>query len=260
MSAPRACTDPKSPPRDEILRMIDHALLHPTLTDDQMRAELATLRRFKLASVCIKPYAVPLAVEMLKGTGTATGTVIGFPHGSSVPAVKAAEARQAFADGAHDVDMVVNIGKVLSGEWAFVRDDIKAVLQVAREHSGILKVIFETDYLTDDTVKIRLCEICSELGVDFVKTSTGFGFVKQPDGSIATRGALDHDIELMRLHCPPTVGVKASGGIRTLADAQRVIKLGATRIGTSSTLPIYNAAEVAGKGPNSQSAGPPIAY
>jgi deoxyribose-phosphate aldolase len=232
-------------PADAILGLIDHALLHPTLTDDQIRAELAVLRKHRLASVCIKPYAVAMAVELLSGTGMATGTVIGFPHGSSMSAIKAAEARMAFADGAREVDMVVNVGKVLSGDWGFVRDDIRAVLDVARENRGVIKVIFETDYLVEDAVKIRLCEICSELGVDFVKTSTGFGFVKQADGSFATRGAVDHDLILMRRHCPAKVGVKASGGIRTLDDAMRVIKLGVTRIGTSSTLAIYNAAMAA---------------
>jgi deoxyribose-phosphate aldolase len=172
---------------------------------------------------------------MLEGTGIATGTVIGFPHGSSVTAIKAAEARQALLAGALDVDMVVNVGKVLSGDWTSVREDIRGVLNVAREHAGVLKVIFENDYLTDDTDKIRLCEICSELAVDFVKTSTGFGWVKQADGTFATRGATDHDLVLMRRHCPPSVGVKASGGIRTLEDVLRVLKLGVTRIGTSST-------------------------
>jgi deoxyribose-phosphate aldolase len=227
---------------DAIVGMIDHALLHPTLTDAQMRAELAAVSRLKLASVCIKPYAVPLAVEVLGTTGIATGTVIGFPHGSPASAVKAAEARQAFADGAREVDMVVNVGKVLGGDWAFVRDDVRAVLEVAREHDGMIKVIFETDYLIDTAAKIRLCEICSELKVDFVKTSTGFGFVKQVDGAFVARGATDDDLVLMRRHCPPSVGVKASGGIRTLNDVLRVLRLGVTRIGTSSTQAIYKAA------------------
>jgi len=235
-------TDPAKLTPDEIVGLIDHALLHPTLTDAQLRTELSAVSKFKLASVCIKPYAVPLAVEVLNGTGIAVGTVIGFPHGSSAPTTKAFEARRAFVDGAHDVDMVANVGKVLSGDWGFVRDDVRAVLDVAREHAGVIKVIFETDYLTDDAAKIRLCEICSELGVDFVKTSTGFGFVKQPDGTFATRGATDHDLVLMRRHSAASVSVKASGGIRTLDDVVRVVKLGVTRIGTSSTLAIYKAA------------------
>ena len=207
-----------------------------------MRTELAALSGLKLASVCIKPYAVPLAVEVLGATGIAIGTVIGFPHGSPATAIKATEAARAFADGAREVDMVVNVGKVLGGDWTFVRDDVRAVLNVARGYGGMIKVIFETDYLTDDAVKIRLCEICSELQVDYVKTSTGFGFVKQSDGSFAARGATDHDLVLMRQHCPSSVDVKASGGIRTLDDVLRVLRLGVTRIGTSSTQSIYKAA------------------
>jgi deoxyribose-phosphate aldolase len=248
---------------DAIVGMIDHALLHPTLSDAQMRAELGIVGRYKLASVCIKPYAVGLAVDVLVGTGIAVGTVIGFPHGSAVPAIKADETRRAFANGAREVDMVVNVGKVLSGDWGFVRDDVRAVLEVARENSGVIKVIFETDYLTEDAVKIRLCEVCSELQVDFVKTSTGFGFVKQADGSFATRGATDRDLVLMRRHCPPSVGVKASGGIRTLDDVVRVVKLGVTRIGTSSTQAIYKAAveKLGGKvEPSAPSVAPATGY
>jgi deoxyribose-phosphate aldolase len=241
--------DDSNPTPETIAGLIDHALLHPTLTDQQLRAELTAIAKFKPASVCIKPYAVPLAVDILKPVGVATGTVIGFPHGSSTPSVKAAEARQAFADGAHDVDMVVNVGKVLSGDWAFVRNDIGGVLEVAREKSGVIKVIFETDYLVENMVKIQLCRICSELGVDFVKTSTGFGFVKQPDGHFATRGATDRDLVLMRRHSSPSVGVKASGGIRTLDDVLRVLKLGVTRIGTSSTQAICHSAAAKFGGP-----------
>jgi deoxyribose-phosphate aldolase len=235
-------SDPATLSPDQIVGLIDHALLHPTLSDAQFRAELVALHRLKLASVCVKPHAVPVAVAYLAGTGVAVGTVIGFPHGSPVPAIKAAEARQAFADGARDVDMVVNVGKVLSCDWPFVREDIRAVRDVAREQGGVIKVIFETDYLPSDGMKIHLCEICSELAVDFVKTSTGFGFVKQPDGTLASRGATDHDVSLMRRHCPATVGVKASGGIRSLEDLLRMLRLGATRIGTSSTLGIYRSA------------------
>lgn len=222
--------------------MLDHAILQPTLTDAQMREELASVRPYPLASVCIKPYAVRLACDVLEGTAIRVGTVIGFPHGAARPAVKAFEAAQAFAEGAVEVDMVVNVGKVLGEDWAFVRDDIRAVLEVARAHDGLLKVIFETDLLPDDKPKIALCEICTELGVDFVKTSTGFGFVKGPDGHLASVGATEHDVALMRRHCGLKVGVKASGGIRTLQDARRFMALGATRLGTSSTRAILASA------------------
>jgi deoxyribose-phosphate aldolase len=214
------------------------SILHPTFTDDDIRAQCRSLRPHPLASVCIKPYAVKMVVDLLAGTPIQAGAVIGFPHGSPATSVKAAEAELAFLDGAADVDMVVNVGKVLSNDWHYVRDDIRAVTQVARAHRGIIKVIFETDYLADDQPKIRLCELCSELEVDFVKTSTGFGYVKQPDGQYNYRGATEHDVALMRKHSAPGVGVKPSGGIKSLDQVIRFIELGATRIGTAATLVI----------------------
>jgi deoxyribose-phosphate aldolase len=227
----------------EIAGTIDHSLLQPTLTDEQMRGDLLAVRSFPLATVCIKPYAVPMAAELLAGTPIGVCTVIGFPHGSSLPDVKAFETERAFTEGAAEMDMVVNVGKVLSGDWRYVRDDIQAVLDVTRRRSGILKVIFENDYLPDDSVKIKLCEICSELKVDFVKTSTGYGFVKGADGRYSYDGATDHDLKLMRQHCAPEVQVKAAGGVRTLDDALRVLSLGVTRIGASATHAILEAAE-----------------
>jgi deoxyribose-phosphate aldolase len=227
---------------DAIVGLCDHALLHPNLTDADLQAQLQALRPYPVASVCIKPYAVAMAVEALAGTAIGVGTVIGFPHGSPKSAVKAAEAEAAFGDGAREVDMVINVGKALSGDWAFVREDIAAVLAVARGHGGLIKVIFETDFLPGDAVKIRLCEICSDLGADYVKTSTGFGYVKQPNGQFATTGATGHDVELMRRHCPSSVGVKPSGGVRTLDDVLRYVELGATRIGTTATLAIHREA------------------
>jgi deoxyribose-phosphate aldolase len=199
------------------------------------------LRRFPIASVCVKPYAVRVAVEALRGTEIAVGTVIGFPHGSSLPEIKAAEADAAFRDGALDVDMVVNVGKVLSKDWQFVHADISTVLGIARARSGIIKVIFETDFLKNDEDKIRLCEICSDLRVDYVKTSTGFGFVKHGD-SYNYLGATEHDVALMRRYSSTQVGVKPSGGVRTLDHVLRMMELGATRIGTASTEAIYEQA------------------
>lgn len=233
---------------EKIVSICDHAILHPTTTDAQMRAELETLRPLPLASVCIKPYGVRLARDVLAGTTIGIGTVIGFPHGSHAPAAKALETKIAFADGATEADMVINVGKALSRDHAYSREDIKAVLDVVREHrGGILKVIFETDYLTDEQAKIDLCHLCTELGVDYVKTSTGFGFAKQPDGQFLARGAQDADLVLMRKHSGPHVGVKASGGVRSYDDAIRVIGLGVTRIGTTSTFAILKAAAAAGK-------------
>ncbi len=231
---------------NDIASTFDHSLLAPTLTDAAMRKDLESVRSYPLASVCIKPYAVPLAAEALAKTEIATCTVIGFPHGSNLPEIKAAEARVAFAQGATEMDMVVNVGKVLSEDWDYVREDIRAVLEVVRNNSGILKVIFETDYVTADRAKIRLCEICSDLKADFVKTSTGFGFVKGADGGHRYTGATEHDLRLMRDHCDPTVGLKASGGVRSLEMVLKCIELGCTRIGVSATKALLAEAEKGG--------------
>lgn len=225
----------------ELVGLFDHAILQPTVTDEQMLLQLQSLRRFPLASVCLKPYAVRMGVEALHGTAIAVGTVIGFPHGSPLPEIKAAEAAAAFRDGARDVDMVVNVGKVLSNDWEYVYSDIGSVLAVARRHGGTIKVIFETDFLTQDEHKIRLCEICSDLSVDYVKTSTGFGFVKHGE-NYSYAGATEHDVQLMRRYSSPSVGVKPSGGIRTLDHVLRLVELGASRIGTASTESIYEEA------------------
>jgi deoxyribose-phosphate aldolase len=188
-----------------------------------------------VASVCVKPCFVAQATELLAGSDVRVGTVIGFPHGVNATAIKVLEAEQACRDGAVELDMVVNIGKVLSGDWQYVHADVAAVLEVARENKAILKVIFETDYLQRDVDKIQLCRLCDDLGVDFVKTSTGFGFVKQASGGYDYVGATTHDVELMRANCSAKIQVKASGGIRTRAEALRMVRLGATRLGTSAS-------------------------
>jgi deoxyribose-phosphate aldolase len=220
---------------DSVVRLIDHALLHPTLTDAKLLAGCQLGRRLHVASVCIMPWAVSLAREALAGSDVAVCTVIGFPHGSEPTSVKAFAAREACRSGASEIDMVVNVGKVLSRDWAYVAADIRAVVEVAHEHSGLAKVIFENEFLPDDGLKIELCRICSELGADFVKTSTGFGFIPRSEGGFQTVGATDADLLLMRKHAAPHVKLKASGGVRTYADALRVVQLGADRIGTSSS-------------------------
>jgi deoxyribose-phosphate aldolase len=222
------------PSYEYLAGLLDHALLTPTSTDAELRKGCQALRGFPLATVCIKPHAVKLALAELAGTSIDVCTVIGFPHGTPLPVVKAYEAEQAFLDGAGEVDMVVNTGKVLSEDWSYVREDIASVTAVTRLHKGIIKVIFETDFLPDARHKIRLCEICSELKVDFVKTSTGFGYVKGKEGGYDYCGATDHDLKLMRKHCSSDVGVKASGGVRNLDRALEVVALGVTRIGTGS--------------------------
>ncbi len=229
-----------------IAKMIDHSLLHPTMTDEELKQGCELAKKYHVASVCIKPYGVSRAVEILKGTDVAVCTVIGFPHGNSRIEVKVFEAEFTCKDGAIELDMVVNIGKVLSRDWEYIEKEIKAVLDVAHKYHAILKVIFENDFLPEDEYKIKLCDICNQLKVEFVKTSTGYGFVKGPDGKYTYHGATDHDIKLMREHCIPQVQVKAAGGIRTLDDLLRVQSLGVTRIGATTTQQILEQANKQG--------------
>jgi len=224
----------------ELAGMIDHALLHPTMTDAEMRAGCELARKYEVASVCIKPYAVRLAVEMLRGSRVAVGTVIGFPHGSSATEIKRAETALACQDGAVEIDMVINVGRALGGDWAFVEEELRVINDETHRHGALLKVILETDFLPDDATKIRLCGICDRVGVDFVKTSTGFGFVPQSDGQYNYRGATAHDLALLRAHTSPKVQVKASGGIRNLDALVAARDLGATRCGTSATARILD--------------------
>jgi len=226
----------------DIARLIDHSLLHPTLTDEDLRRGCEFARAQHVACACVKPYAVPLAAEILKGSDVAVGGVVGFPHGGSCIEIKVAEAERACADGATELDAVLNVGKVLSGDWEYIDREIAALSEVSKKHGAVLKIIFENDYLTDDALKTRLCKVCSEHAVTFVKTSTGYGFVKQPDGTYAYRGATDHDLELMRRESVPSVQVKAAGGVRTLDDVLRVRELGVTRIGASATEAILDEA------------------
>ena len=219
----------------ELAGMIDHALLSPTMTDREMEAGCAVALRYQVASVCIKPYAVPLAARLLAGSHVAVCTVIGFPHGSSATESKRYETEIACKEGATEVDMVINIGKTLSEDWEYVRRDIAAVADEAHRHKALVKVIFETDYITQDTLKIRLCHICAEAGVEFVKTSTGFGFVKGADGKYDYEGATEANLRLLRAYSPSAVGVKASGSIRDLDTLILCRDLGCARVGASGT-------------------------
>jgi deoxyribose-phosphate aldolase len=219
----------------EIAKMIDHSLLHPTMDDRVLKEGIELAKRYNVASVCIKPYAVKMAADLLKGSDVMVGTVIGFPHGNSKVEVKVFETENAIEDGAVEIDMVVNTGKVLSGDWQYIEAEIGEVAAVTKKHGAALKVIFENDFLPEDAYKIRLCDICSKYKVEFVKTSTGYGFVKQPDGSYNYRGATVEDLILMRRHADPEVQVKAAGGVRTLEDTLRVRELGVTRIGATAT-------------------------
>jgi deoxyribose-phosphate aldolase len=214
---------------DAIAKRIDHSLLAPTMGGTELEEGCRLAARYGVASVCIKPYAVPLAARVLRGSGVAVGTTVGFPHGSHATAVKVFEAQQAMADGATELDMVINIGQALGGEWDDVSSDIAAVTTAAHEGGAIVKVIFENCYLNDEQ-KVRLCRICGELGADYVKTSTGYG----------TGGATADDLRLMRRAAPPHVKLKAAGGVRTLDSMIEAAALGCDRIGASRTAEILD--------------------
>ncbi len=215
--------------------MIDHSILNPVLTDSDLIRECAVAKKYDVASVCVKPYAVSLAVKELKDTDVKVGCVIGFPHGNSSTGVKIYEAEQACNDGAVEIDMVVNIGKVLGGDWSYVEKEIKAVTSICHENKAIIKVIFETDYITRTEDKIKLCDICTKAGADFVKTSTGYGFVKKVNGDYNYTGATVDDIKLMREHSGKNVGVKCAGGVRSLDDLLKMREAGASRSGATAT-------------------------
>ncbi|MFY0654565.1 MAG: deoxyribose-phosphate aldolase [Cyclobacteriaceae bacterium] len=226
----------------ELANMIDHSLLHPTMTDEIMLKECAVAKKYDVASVCIKPYAVKMATEALKGSDVLVCTVVGFPQGNSTTEIKVAETIKACEDGATEIDVVVNIGKVLQEDWDYVKTELQEVLKATHKHNGILKVIFENDFLPEDKHKIKLCEICSELGVEFVKTSTGYGFVKGEDSKYSYQGATHDDLRLMRKYSAPEVQIKAAGGVRTLDELLVMRELGATRIGASATTTIMEEA------------------
>src|SRR5690348_5551196 len=214
---------------DAIARMLDHSLLQQTLTDAELDEGCRLAREYDVASVCIKPYAVRRAAEVLAGSTVAVGTTVGFPHGGHVTAIKVAEAERAMDDGARELDMVVNIGKVLSKDWRYVAGDIRAVVEAAHRRGALVKVIFENCFLADEH-KEALCRVCGEVGADFVKTSTGYG----------DAGATDHDLRLMRRCSPPGVQVKAAGGVRTFERLLAVRALGVTRVGATATKAILD--------------------
>lgn len=231
----------------KIAKLIDHSLLHPTFTDEDIRAGLLTSKHYGVATACIKPYSIPLAKEILNGSSVLICAVIGFPHGNSVQAIKVTEAEDAVSQGAHEIDMVVNIGKVLSGEWGYVEDEIKAVNDAVASKGSILKVIFENDYLQPEHI-IKLCEICTRQKVAFVKTSTGYGFVKRDNGMYSYDGATIPHLKLMRQHSGPEVQIKAAGGVRTLDELLYVMSLGVTRVGATATKAMLEEAEGRGIG------------
>jgi len=212
---------------EEIASMIDHSLLKPNLTDREVEEGCRIAAAYRVATVCVRPSDVRQAAELLARSPVRVTTVVGFPHGSTTTAAKVFEAEEAMRNGARELDVVLNIGKLKSRDTAFVRADLKAVTDAAHAKGVIVKIIFENCYLEDEE-KIAACRISAEVGADFVKTSTGFG----------PGGAEDRDLKLMRENTPPAVKLKAAGGIRTLERAIEVRKLGCARIGATATVGI----------------------
>jgi deoxyribose-phosphate aldolase len=230
----------------DIARTIDHSLLRPELDDAFVEDGCRLAARYDVASVCVRPADVLRARAILDGTNVAVGTTIGFPHGNHLTATKVFEAERALADGATELDMVIQIGALKAGRDADVEADIRAVVEVAHAEGAIVKVIFENAYLTDDE-KIRACHLTEAAGAEFVKTSTGF----------APSGATHDDLRLMRANTSPHVQVKAAGGVRTLDALLEVMALGVTRVGATATAVIIDdfRARQSGAGPVSAAAG-----
>ncbi len=250
-----------NPTSKELAKMIEHSLLHPTLTEQQLREGCAVARTYDVANCCVKPCHVALTKQLLAGSDVAVCAVIGFPHGNSTLEIKCAEAQQVIRDGATEVDMVINIAKAIEGDWAYLEQEIGALQSTCVSGNAILKVIFETDYLTDAHI-ITLCELCSKIGVAFVKTSTGYNYVKQADGTLDYAGATLHVLELMRAHSAPHVQVKAAGKVRGVDGFLRVRALGVTRVGTAQTAALVEEARVTldGAAPAHISSAQPAGY
>ncbi|QIA08334.1 deoxyribose-phosphate aldolase [Draconibacterium halophilum] len=227
----------------ELAKMIDHSILHPTMTDEDLKRECDVAATYNVASVCVKPYAVKQAAELLKDTDVLVGCVIGFPAGNSAVSVKVFEAETACNDGAVEIDMVINIGKALQHDWDYIEKEIAAVTQKCHENGAIVKVIFETDYVTQKEDIVKLCEICTKVDADYVKTSSGFGFVKGDDGKYSYTGATIPNLKLMKASVGPKVKVKAAGGVRTLDGLIAVKEAGCTRCGATATVKILEDAK-----------------
>jgi deoxyribose-phosphate aldolase len=213
----------------DISKMIDHSLLNPSLKVDELEAGCKLAAEYDVASVCIMPYYLGRASELLRDSEIKVGTTIGFPHGGHTKTVKMAEAREAIEEGAEELDMVINISKAMSGDWDYVRDEIGGICDLCHSNDVKLKVIFENCYLNSGQ-KIMLCEICNEVHVDWIKTSTGYG----------PEGATDEDLKLMRSHAVSEVQVKAAGGVRSLDRLLEVKKLGVSRVGATRTKEILD--------------------
>jgi len=227
----------------ELAKMIDHSILHPTMTDEDLKRECEVAVKYDVASVCVKPYAVPKAVELLKGTDVLVGCVIGFPSGNSAIDVKAFETEKACKDGAVEIDMVINVAKALQGDWDYIEEEIAAVTNICHQNGAIVKVIFETDYVSKPEDIVKLCQICTKVNADYVKTSSGFGFVKGEDGKYSYKGATIPNLKLMKESVGPNVKVKAAGGVRTLDELIAVQEAGCSRCGATATISMLDEAK-----------------
>lgn len=227
----------------ELAKMIDHSILHPTMTDEDLRRECEVAKKYDVASVCVKPYAVKQAAELLKGSDVLVGCVIGFPAGNSAIEVKVFETETACNDGAVEIDMVINIGKALGGDWDYIEKEISAVTNASHKNGAIVKVIFETDFVTKEADIVKLCQICTKVGADYVKTSTGYGFVKQANGDYNYKGATIPVLTLMKNNIGPKVKLKAAGGVRNLDQLLAVQAAGCTRCGATATIAMIEEAK-----------------
>ncbi len=209
---------------EEIAKMIDHSMLKPEMTDEEIEDGCKLADRYKVAAVSVRPSDIKLAKKVLKDSEVLIDTIIGFPHGTTTTLTKVTEAKEAIENGAVELDVVLNIGKLKSKDFEYVKQDLQAVAEIAKKNRVIIKVIFENCYLSEDEI-IAACKICNEIGVDFIKTSTGFG----------SGGALDKDLKLMRKYAKPGIQLKAAGGVRSLERAIEVKMLGCTRFGCTVT-------------------------
>lgn len=227
----------------DLAKMIDHSILHPIFTDKDLKEQCSIAVQYDVASVCVKPYAVKTAGEYLKGSDVLLGCVIGFPSGNSAVEAKAFETELACSWGAVEIDMVINIGKALQGDWDYVKNEIKTITEICHNNNAVIKVIFETDYIKAKQSIIKLCKICTDVGADYVKTSTGFGFVKGNDGKYTYEGATIENLKLMKSSVGPNVKVKAAGGVRTLDGLLAVKEAGCSRCGATATISILEEAK-----------------
>jgi deoxyribose-phosphate aldolase len=215
---------------DGLAKMIDHCLVRPELIDEQVVAGCELAKRYQVASVSVRPCDVDMAVRLLDGSGVAVGSLAGFPHGSTTTAVKLYEIRDVLRRGAREIDMVLNISRLLSRQFQYLEVELVQAAEECHKQGALLKVIFENAYLTDE-LKIIACRISARAEVDFVKTSTGF----------APTGCTMEDLQLMRAHTPPRVGVEAAGGVLDLEKALAVYQVGCSRIGATATASILDA-------------------